>query len=154
MSPSSRVVWFIRLLLIAATFIMTMIALRTLRDPIGSTLPMGIVLNSPTAVTVVRVGFGGFPLGFAIALLGCLVSTERLLADLFILASFAGAATLTRLQGIVLDGATRYNVLLLRPEIALCILSAVGIVLERRRRRGVTHNTRAASPMACGAQRG
>jgi hypothetical protein len=129
------VIWFNRLLLLAATCIMTMIALRTLRDPIGSTLPMGIVLTSPTAATVVRVGFGGFPLGFAVALFGCVVSTRRLLGGLFLLASIAGAATLTRLQGIVLDGPTPYNLLLLRPEIALCVLSALGVILERRRRR-------------------
>jgi hypothetical protein len=48
------VIWFNRLLLIAATFIMTMIALRTLRDPIGATLPMGIVLTSPTAITTIQ----------------------------------------------------------------------------------------------------
>jgi hypothetical protein len=136
MSGSSRgVIWFNRLLLLAATFIMMMIALRTLRDPVGSTRPLGIALNSPTAVTVLRVGFGGFPLGFAIALLICLASTERLLAGLYLLASIAAAATGTRLQGIVLDGATPYNLVLLRPEIALCILSAAGIVLEQRRRR-------------------
>ena len=81
----------------------------------------------------VSIGFGGFPLGFAVALFGCAMSTRRLLGGLFLLASIAGAATLTRLQGIVLDGATPYNLLLLRPEIALCVLSAVGIVLERRR---------------------
>jgi hypothetical protein len=133
---SPGVIWFNRLLLLAATCIMTVIALRTLRDPIGSTLPMGIVLTSPTAATVVRVGFGGFPLGFAVALFGCAMSTRRLLGGLFLLASIAGAVTLTRLQGIALDGATPYNLLLLRPEIALCVLSAVGIVLERRRRRG------------------
>jgi len=134
MSGSSRrVIWFNRLVLLVATGIMGMTALRTLRDPVGSTQPMGIVLTSATAATVVRVGFGGFPLGFAFALLGCLVSTKRLLGGLFLLASIAGAATLARLQGIVLDGATPYNLLLLRPEIALCVLSAVGIVLERRR---------------------
>jgi hypothetical protein len=132
---SRGVIWFNRLLLLAATFIMTMIALRTLRDPIGSTLPMGIVLSSPAAITVVRVGFGGFPLGFAVALVGCLVSTRRLLGGLLLLASIMAAATITRLQGIVLDGATPYNVALLAPEIAFCVLSAVGIVLERRRRR-------------------
>jgi len=135
-SGSSRgVIWFNRLILLAATFIMTMIAVRTLRDPVGSTLPQGIVLNSPTAITIVRVGFGGFPLGFAIALLGCLVSTRRLLGGLLLLAAIMTAATVTRLQGIILDGATPYNLLLLRPEIAFCVLSAVGIVLERRRRR-------------------
>lgn len=131
---SRGVVWFNRLLLLAATFIMTMIALRTLSDPIGSTRPLGIVLNSPTAVTVLRVGFGGFPLGIAIALVMSIQSKERLLTGLFLLASIAGAATATRLQGIVLDGATPYNLGLLRPEVALCVLSAVGIILERRRR--------------------
>jgi hypothetical protein len=45
------------------------------------------------------------------------------------------AATIARLQGIVIDGATSYNVALLAPEIAFCVLSTVGIVLERRRRR-------------------
>jgi hypothetical protein len=132
---SSGVIWFSRLLLLAATCIMTMIALRTLRNPVGSTLTMGIVVTSPAAATVVRVGFGGFPLGFAVALFGCAMSTRRLLGGLSLLASIAGAVTLARLQGIVLDGATPYNLLLLRPEIALCVLSAVGIVLERRRRR-------------------
>jgi Domain of unknown function (DUF4345) len=131
---SRGVIWFNRLLLLAATFIMMMIALRTLRDPIGSTLPLGIVLNSPTAVTVVRVGFGGFPLGFAIALAGCLVSTKRLLGGLLLLVSVMAAATIARLQGIMLDGATPYNLVLLRPDMAFCVLSAVGIALERRRR--------------------
>jgi hypothetical protein len=130
------VVWFNRLLLAVATFIMGMIALRTLRDPVGSTLPIGILLSSPTAITVVRVGFGGFPLGFALALLGCLISTDRLLTGLFLLASVIGAATVARIQGLVLDGATPYNLGLLRPELVLSALSVIGIVLERRRRRG------------------
>lgn len=133
---SRGVIWFNRLVLLAATFIMTMIAVRTLRDPVGSTLSQGIVLSSPTAVTIARVGFGGFPLGFAIALAGCLASTRRLLGGLLLLAAIMAAATATRLQGIVLDGATPYNLLLLRPEIAFCVLSTVGIVLELRRRRG------------------
>ena len=79
MTRFSWSVWFSRLIITAATFVMSMIALRSLRDPIAATLPMGIVLTSPAAITVVRVGFGGFPLGFAIALFGCLISTRRLL---------------------------------------------------------------------------
>ncbi len=114
---------------------MTMIALRNLRDPIGATLPMGIVLTSPTAITVVRVGFGGFPLGFAIALLACLVATRRLLTGVSFVAAVIGAATGARIQGLVLDGATPYNLALLRPEVVLLTLSVVAIVLERRRRR-------------------
>jgi hypothetical protein len=135
MSPSGRgIVWFNRLVLASATFVMTMIALRTLRDPIGSTRPLDIALQSATAVTIVRVGFGGFPLGFAVALFTCLVATRRLLTGLFLLFTVVGAVTLVRVQGLVLDGATPYNLGLLRPEIAMIALSAVGIVLERRRR--------------------
>jgi uncharacterized protein DUF4345 len=127
------VIWFNRLLLNAATFIMTMIALRNLRDPIGATLPMGIVLNSPTAITVVRVGFGGFPLGFAMALLGCLIATRWLLTGVSLVAAVIGAATLARIQGLAVDGVTSYN-LALRLEVVLLTLSLVAIVLERRRR--------------------
>lgn len=136
MNGTSRaVVWFHRLLLTAAAIIMVMIAFRNLRDPIGATQPLGVVIASPTGMTVVRVGFGGFPLGFAVALVTCLISTERLLGGLYLLASVIGAATLARIQGLVLDGATPYNSGLLRPEVVLCILSLVGIALERRRRR-------------------
>ena len=131
---SHGVIWFNRLLLAAATVIMTMIALRNLRDPIGATLPLGIALRSPSAVTIVRVGFGGFPLGFAIALFGCLISTRRLLTGAALLAAVIGAATVARVQGLLLDGMTPYNLGLLRPEVAMLTLSAVGIGLERRRR--------------------
>ena len=47
-----------------------------------------------------------------------------------------GAAAVARIQGIVLDGPTPYNLGLLRPEILLCVLSVVGIVLERGQRHG------------------
>jgi hypothetical protein len=48
-----------------------------------------------------------------------------------------------RVQGLVLDGATPYNVGLLRPEIAMLTLSLVGIVLELRRRHGERVSARA-----------
>jgi fucose permease len=131
---SRGVIWFDRLLLTAATAIMTMIALRNLRDPVGATLPMGIALTTPTAITVVRVGFGGFPLGFAMALFACLIATRRLLTGVSLVAAVIGAATVARIQGLVLDGVTPYNLALLRPEVVLLALSLVAIVLERRRR--------------------
>ena len=78
MTFDRMVIWFNRLVLAAAAFVMTMIALRNLRDPIGATEPLGIALRSASAVTIARVGFGGVPLGFAAALIGCVVSTRRL----------------------------------------------------------------------------
>src|SRR5215467_10805557 len=132
---SRTVIWFNRFVLAAATFVMTMIALRNLRDPIGATVPLDIALRSPSAVTIVRVGFGGFPLGFAVALVSCLIATRRLLTGMFLMLAVVGAATIARIQGLMLDGATPYNLQLLRPELAMVMLSLVGIALELRRRR-------------------
>ena len=131
---SRSTIWFNRAVLAAATLVMTIIAIRNLRDPIGATLPLDIALRSPSAVTIARVGFGGFPLGFAAALFGCLISTRRLLTGMALVAAVIGAATAARVQGLLLDGMTPYNVGLLRPEVAMLVLSAVGIALERRRR--------------------
>jgi len=129
------VVWFNRALLAAATFIMLSIAVRNLSDPIGASLPLDIALRSPTAVTIARVGFGGFPLGIAIALFGCLVSTDRLLTGVLLLLATVGAVTAARVEGLFVDGATPYNLGLLRPELAMIALAIIGASLELRRRR-------------------
>src|SRR5256885_3929450 len=100
MTASGRaVIWFNRSVVGGATFVMTMIALRNLRDPIGATQPLDIALQSQSAVTIVRVGFGGFPLGFAIALFVCLIATKRLLTGLSLVLAIVGGATVARLQG-------------------------------------------------------
>src|SRR5260221_14577082 len=90
------VIWFNRIVVGAATFIMTAIAIRQLRDPIGATAAMDIVLRSPTAVTIARVGFGGFPLGFAAALAGCLMSTRRVLTGVALGGGGVGCGTFAR----------------------------------------------------------
>jgi fucose permease len=133
MTFDRAVIWFNRFVLAAAAVVMTMIAIRNLRDPIGATLPLDIALRSPSAVTIVRVGFGGFPLGFAAALIGCLFSTRRLLTGMWLVLAVVGGATVARLQGLLVDGATPYNLGLLRPEIAMVTLSGLGAFLERRR---------------------
>ena len=136
MTAAARgIVWFNRFVLAGAAFVMTLIALRTLRDPIGSTRPLDIALQSATAVTVARVGFGGFPLGFAVALFGCLGAKRRLLTGLFLVFTVVGTVTIARVQGLLIDGATAYNLGLLRPEITMLALSGAGIILELRRRR-------------------
>jgi len=136
MTAAARgIVWFNRFVLAGAAFVMTLIALRTLRDPIGSTRPLDIALQSATAVTVARVGFGGFPLGFAVALFGCLGAKRRLLTGLFLVFTVVGTVTIARVQGLLIDGVTAYNLGLLRPEIAMLALSGAGIILELRRRR-------------------
>jgi len=128
------VIWFNRLVIAAAAVVMTMIAIRNLRDPIGATRALDIALRSPSAVTIVRVGFGGFPLGFAAALVGCLFGTRRLLTGMALILAVVGGVTIARIQGLIVDGLTPYNLGLLRPEAAMVTLSTLGIFLERRRR--------------------
>jgi fucose permease len=137
MTHARTVIWFNRLVLTAAACVMTLIAIRNLRDPIGATQPLGITLRSPSAVTIVRVGFGGFPLGFAAAVIGCLFSTRRLLTGTALVVAVVGGATIARIQGLLIDGATPYNLSLLRPEIAMLTLSALGAFLERRRQTAI-----------------
>jgi hypothetical protein len=116
---------------------MLMIAVRNLRDPIGATRPLGIAVGSASAATIVRVGFGGFPLGFAVALFATALRPRRLLTGLYLVLAVAGAATAARIQGLLLDGVTPYNLRLLAPEIVMVMLSVIGIGLEVRRRRTV-----------------
>lgn len=132
MNSRSRLVpWFGRIVLAAATFVMTSIAARNLIDPVAANQPLGIVLATSSAVTVARVGFGGFPLGFAAALFACLVS-RRTVAGLSLVLAVVGGATVARIQGLMVDGATPYNLHLLRPELGMVILSVIGIALEWR----------------------
>jgi hypothetical protein len=127
-------IWFSRFVLGVATLLFASIALRGLFDPVGSSAAHGITLDSPAGVTAARVGFGGFPLAFAIIVLGCVIAERRLLTGLGVLVVVAVVLTAVRLFGLVLDGAAPFTVRVLKPEIALVLASAVAFVLERRRR--------------------
>src|SRR6476646_5744121 len=97
-------VWFGRIVLLVATLLFSLIALRNLLDPVGSGAPHGITFGSAAGVTVARVGFGGFPLAFAIILASCLAAQRRLLAGLGFLAVLAIVVTAVRVLGLVMDG--------------------------------------------------
>lgn len=129
-------VWLSRIVLLAATLLFSMIALRNLFDPVGSGVPHDITFGSAAGVTVARVGFGGFPLAFAIILLSCLAAERRLLAGLAFLTVLAIVVTAARLLGLVLDGPAPFTVHVLKPEVGLIIASTTAFFLERRRRRG------------------
>jgi hypothetical protein len=127
-------IWFSRVVLFAATALFTMIALRGLFDPVGSTGEHAIALGSPAGITVARVGFGGFPLAFALILLACLLAERRLASGLALLMVVAIVVTGARLLGLVLDGPAPFTLQVLKPEIGLIVASATAFVLERRRR--------------------
>jgi len=127
--------WLTRLILGAATLIFTLIGVKYITDPVRAAASFNISLGSAPAITSMRVGFGAFPVGFAIIVASCLVSTSRLLLGLYFVATIIGVATAARVLGIVVDGAAPESVVLLRPEVALLALSVVGVLLESGRRR-------------------
>ena len=132
--------WLTRLILGAATLIFTLIGVKYITDPVRAAASFKISLGSAAAITSMRVGFGAFPLGFAIIVASCLVSTSRQLRGLYFVATIIGVATAARVLGIMVDGAAPESVLLLRPEVALLALSVIGVVLEStRRRHQLTH---------------
>ncbi|SRR6266566_1985978 len=136
MDTSSRfVLWLSRVVLFAATVIFSLIAVRYLANPVTTAAAFKISLGSAAAITNMRVGFGAFPLGFALITLVCLVSPRRHLTGLWFIMTIIGAATAGRLLGIVVDGPARESVMVLRPEVVLLTLSSVGFFLELRRRR-------------------
>jgi hypothetical protein len=128
-------IWFSRLVLVVAALLFSMIALRSLVDPIAAAAEREITLGSAAGITVARVGFGGFPLAFAIILLFCLLTERRLAAGLGMLAVIAIVVTAARVLGLVLDGPAAFTLKVLRPEVALIIASTTAYFLERRRRR-------------------
>ena len=66
------VTWIYRVVLAAAAFIFTMIGMRYVADPVHAAAATGVTLGSAFATTTTRIGFGAFPLGFAIFSFVCL----------------------------------------------------------------------------------
>jgi hypothetical protein len=129
-----RSIWFSRIVLAGATLLLTRIALSYITDPVGAVISHEITLGSAEAITIMRVS-GGVFLGIAIILLACVVSKRRLLAGLGFLATIATTILAIRLMGLALDGPAPFTLKVLKPEVALVMLSTSAFFLERRRRR-------------------
>lgn len=126
--------WLSRFVLFAATVIFTGISVKYIGDPVATAAAFKITLGSPAAVTNMRVGFGAFPLGFAIITLSCLLSARRHATGLFFVLVIVGAATAARVLGIIVDGPAAESFKVLRPEVAMLVLSGTGLFLETRHR--------------------
>ena len=128
-----RTVWFGRAVLGAAALLMIRIGLEYLGNPVGAVAPRGITLGSAEAITMMR-AIGGTFLAMAIAFALSLASERRLLSGLGLLVIFASTLTATRLIGVVLDGPAPFTLLVLKPEVALVVLSTSAFLLLRRGR--------------------
>jgi hypothetical protein len=137
-------IWVSRFPLIAATAIFTAISTRFLLDPVHSAAARGIVFSSNAGITVARVGFGAFPLAFAIILLTCLVSRRRILLGIYMVLTIDAVALAVRTIGMVIDNSVKENIPVLAPEIALLIVSVIALNVELRRRKKETEPVPAA----------
>lgn len=126
--------WVGRVILLPPTLLFIQIGLKYVVMPQQVAAGSQMVLGSPAAVTDLR-AFGAIFLGLGIATLLSLLATRRLLAGLTLTALVVGCATAARLLGIALDGAAHESVFKLVPEVVLTLLSVIGIVIERQRRR-------------------
>ena len=132
---SSRIgVWVSRLPLVLATLIFTAISLRFLIAPVQSAAAQGISFNTAVGVTVARIGFGAFPLAFAIITLSCLISRQRLLTGIYIVLTVIGVALVVRVFGMLVDNSVKESMKVLTPEVVMLVLSLIALNLERRRR--------------------
>jgi hypothetical protein len=128
-------IWVSRFPLIAATAIFTAISVRFLLDPVRAAAARGIVFSSNGGITVGRVGFGGFPLAFALILLACLISRRRILAGIYMVLTIDIVALLVRIIGMVIDNSVKENIPVLVPETVLLLVSLIALNVELRRRR-------------------
>ena len=97
--------WFSRAVLLAALIVLALIGGRYIGDPFGAAAASDMSLDSPLAVTNMRASFGAFPLGCALFVLLCLVTSSLRRIGVVFVALIIGTVLGVRLFGTVADGA-------------------------------------------------
>ena len=123
--------WLSRAVLLAALIVLFMISRKFIGDPVNAAAASHIALNSPLAVTNMRASFGAFPLGCALFVLTCLVSSSLRRTGLVFVALLLGTALAVRIFGVVTDGSFAQSVHLLIAEAVMLSLSLAAYVAER-----------------------
>ena len=131
-----RSIWFSRLVLGAGALLFTQLGLGNIVGPVAVASRTHTTLGSPDAITVVRVQ-GGVFIGIAVLLAYCLASERRLLPGLGFFATIITGVAGVRLMGLMLDGSGPFTLMVLKPEVGLLVLSALAVLLERRRSRSL-----------------
>ena len=127
--------WLSRVILVPPTVIFTLIGLRYITKPAQAAAEVGISLSSPLAATILRIGFGAFPLGAAVFTLWCLISRNRILNGLTFVGILLSVALIVRIYGMLVDGTVRESMGLVRAEAILLIICFIGVAIEFSRRR-------------------
>ena len=123
--------WTSRAVLLAALVVLALIGRKFIGDPVGAAAASDITLGSPLAVTNMRASFGAFPLGCALFLLICLVTSSLRKTGLVFVALIIGTALTVRLLGTLADGSLAQSVHLLVAEMVMLSLSLAAYLAER-----------------------
>jgi DoxX-like family len=128
--------WVNRVVLIGAILIFTTIGLRYIADPVQAAAATGVMLGPGAAATTMRIGFGAFPLAFAIFCFVSLLSTHRLQTGVRLVLTVVGTAIVVRILSMAIDGPAPQSVRLFIPEGIMLFLGIAGLVLESARLKG------------------
>ena len=131
-------IWFGRLILGTGALLLTKLGLADMLDPVAVAGRTRTMFGSPDAIAVLRVQ-GGVFIGIAVLLAYCLASDRRLLVGLVLATIIIGVAAL-RVVGLMLDGPEPLALMVLKPEVALSVLSACAALIERRRSQTLASN--------------
>jgi hypothetical protein len=132
MMSNPVVPWISRAVLLAALIVLALIGRKFIGDPIEAAAASKIMLGSPLAVTNMRASFGAFPLGCALFVLVCLVTSSLRKTGLVFVALIVGTALAVRIFGIVADGTLAESLRVTMAETVLLCLSLAAYAGERR----------------------
>ena len=122
--------WISRVILLLSTAVFIMISIQPVADPVATAAAQGIAFTSALGATVFRVSFGGFPLGCAVFLVYCLISSRRTLTGLILSALVLGTLLVVRIYGMEVDSSVLQSMPLVKPEIVLVAIVLLGIAIE------------------------
>jgi hypothetical protein len=123
--------WISRAVLLAALVVLALIGHKFIGDPVGAATASDMTLGSPLAITNMRASFGAFPLGCALFVLICLVTSGLRRTGLAFVALIIGTALAVRIFGTLADGSFSQSVHLLVAETVMLSFSLAAYVGER-----------------------
>jgi hypothetical protein len=127
--------WISKVILLLSTAIFIMISAQPIVHPAATAAAQGIAFTSSLGVTVFRVSFGGFPLGCAVFLMYCVISSRRTLTGLILSVLVLGTLLVVRIYGMDVDSSVQQSMPLVKPEIVLVVIVLVGVAIEIGRQR-------------------
>jgi hypothetical protein len=123
--------WISRAVLLAALIVLALISRKFISNPLDAAAASNMTLGSPLAVTNMRASFGAFPLGCALFVLVCLVTSSLRKTGLAFVALIVGTALAVRVFGVVADGTLAESLRVLIAETVLLGLSLAAYAGER-----------------------